>query len=46
MPRLVRECLSSVCFSKGGGNTILALSGNVPLLKMLLTAMANNLLKS
>ena len=35
--KLVMEYLSSVCLFKGGGmHSILALSGNIPLLKLLL----------
>ena len=44
--KLVREYLSSVCLSKGEMHAILALSGNIPLLKLLLIAMANGLLKT
>ena len=44
--KLVTEYLSSVCLSKGETHAILALSGNVPLLKLLLIAMANGLLKT
>ena len=44
--KLVREYLSSVCLSKGEMHVILALSGNIPLLKLLLIAMENGLLES
>ena len=44
--KLVTEYLSSVCLSKGETHPILALSGNIPLLKVLLIAMANGLLKT
>ena len=32
--KLVKEYLSSVCLSKGKTHEILALSGNIPLLKL------------
>ena len=35
-----------MCLSEGETHTILALSGNIPLLKLLLIAMANGLLKT
>ena len=41
--KLVTEYLSSVCLSKGETHAVLALSGNIPLLKLLLNAMANGL---
>ena len=44
--KLVTEYLSPVCLSKGERHAILALSGNIPLLKLLLIAMANVLLKT
>ena len=44
--KLVTEYLSSVCLSKGETHAILALSGNISLLKLLLIAMANVLLKT
>ena len=44
--KLVTEYLSSVCLSKGETHEILALAGNIPLLKLLLIAMANGLLKT
>ena len=44
--KLVRECLSLVYLSKGEVHAILALSGNITSLKLLLTAMANGLLKT
>ena len=44
--KLVTEYLSSVCLSKGETHAILALSGNIPLLELLLIAMANGLLKT
>ena len=44
--KLVTEYLSSVCLSKGEVKAILALSGNMPFLKLLLIAMANGLLKT
>ena len=36
--KLITEYLSSVCLSKGEGHTVLALSGSIPLLKLLLIA--------
>ena len=44
--KLVREYLSSVCLSKEEMHAILALSGKISLLKLLLIAMANGLLKT
>ena len=44
--KLVTEYLSSVCLSKGETHAILALSGSIPLLKLLLIAMANGLFKT
>ena len=44
--KLVTEYLSSVCLSKGETHAILGLSGNILLLKRLLIAMANGLLKT
>ena len=35
-----------MCLSKGETQAVLALSGNIPLLKLLLIAMANGLLKT
>ena len=44
--KLVTEYLSSVCLSKGETHAVLALSGNIPLLKLLVIVMANGLLKT
>ena len=44
--KLVTEYLSSMCLSKGEVKAILALSGNMPFLKLLLIAMPNGLLKT
>ena len=44
--KLATEYLSTVCLSKGETHANLALSGNIPLLKLLLPAMANGLLKT
>ena len=42
--KLVTEYLSSVCLSKGETHAVLALSGNIPLLKLLVIVMASGLL--
>ena len=44
--KLITKYLSSVCLSKEEMHAILALPGNIPLLKQLLIAMANALVKT